>query len=223
MPEPPSTAKRPSRLSRRAAVAAALAVIDRDGFEALTMRRLGKELGVEAMSLYHHVTSKQDLLDGVVDLVIETIELPHPHLHWAGWTRQFTRAYRRVALEHPHVFRLIALRPLTTAQALRPVEMALEVLRRAGFDGRHALAAFQTLANYTSGFALEEIAAAGGEGSPTIANLDAAEFPRLHELAHRPMKRDVAFERGLDIIVAGLTLQLDKQRDALTHSVITIS
>jgi hypothetical protein len=90
--------------------------------------------------------------------------------------------------------------------------MGLEVLRRAGFDGRHALAAFQTLANYTSGFALEEIAAAGGEGSPAMATLDPAEFPRLRELVHRPMKRDVAFERGLDIIVAGLTAQLDEQR-----------
>jgi AcrR family transcriptional regulator len=205
-PEPPSTATRQPRLSRRATLATALAVIDRDGLEALTMRRLGKELGVEAMSLYHHVSSKQDLLDGIVDLVIEAVELPHPDLHWTDWVRQFSRAYRRIALEHPDVFRLIALRPLTTTQALRPVETALGVLRQAGFDGRHALAAFQTLANFTSGFALEEIAAAGGEGSPIVAILDAAEFPRLHELAHRPMKRDVAFERGLDIIVAGLTV-----------------
>ena len=207
-PEPPPGAVNRQPLSRRSALAAALAVVDREGLEALTMRRLGNELGVEAMSLYHYVSSKHDLLDGVVDLAIEVIELPDPQLHWADWSRQFSRAYRRIALEHPDVFRLIALRPLTTAQALRPVETALEVLRQAGFDGRHALAAFQTLANYTSGFALEEIAAAGGEGSPTIATLDADEFPRLHELARRPMKRDLGFERGLDIIVAGLTAQL---------------
>lgn len=198
------------RLSRPAIVAAALAVIDRDGLEALTMRRLGKELGVEAMSLYHHVTSKEDLLDGVVDLVTGALELPPLDLDWTEWARQFPRRYRRVALEHPHVFRLIALRPLTTAPALRHIEMGLEVLRRAGFDDRQALAAFQTLANYTSGFALEEIAAAGGEGSPAMATLDAAEFPRLHELVPRPMKRDVAFERGLDIILAGLAVQLDE-------------
>jgi AcrR family transcriptional regulator len=211
-PEPASAAAGAPRLSRDATLAAALAVIDRDGLKALTMRRLGSELGVEAMSLYHHVTSKEDVLDGVIDLVVGTIELPDVDVDWADWVRQFARTYRRVALEHPHVFRLVALRPLTTAPALRPVEMALQVLRRAGFDGRHALAAFQTLANYTSGFALEEIAAAGGEGSPAMATLDPAEFPRLRELVHRPMKRDVAFERGLDIIVAGLTAQLDEQR-----------
>jgi AcrR family transcriptional regulator len=208
-PELPGGAARPSRLSRGAVLAAALAIIDRDGLQALTMRRLGKELGVEAMSLYHHVGSKDDLLDGIVDLVLEAVDLPRPDLDWPDWARQFTRAYRRIALEHPHVFPLIALRPLTTPQALRPVEMSLEVLHRAGFDGRHALAAFQTLANFTSGFALEEIAAAGGEGSPAVAALDGAQFPRLHELVHRPMKRDVAFERGLDIILAGLALHLD--------------
>jgi hypothetical protein len=96
---------------------------------------------------------------------------------------------------------------------------ASEVLRRAGFDARHALAAFQTLANYTSGFALEEIAAAGGEGSPAIAMLDAAEFPRLHELVHRPMNRDVAFERGLDIIVSGLTVWRRTSRPASREDV----
>jgi AcrR family transcriptional regulator len=206
------TRVRAPRLSRREVVAAALTVIDRDGLEALTMRRLGSELGVEAMSLYHHVANKDDLLDRVVDVVIRSIELPDPDLDWADWARRLAWTYRRIALRHPHVFPLIALRPLTTPQAMRPVEMALEVLRRAGFDGRHALAAFQTLANYTSGFALEEIAAAGGEGSPAMATFDATEFPRLHELVHRPMKRDVAFERGLDIILAGLSRQLDEQR-----------
>jgi len=148
-------------------------------------------------------------VDGVVDVVLGAVDLPRPDLDWADWARQFSRAYRRIALEHPNVFPLIALRPLTTPQALRPVEMSLEVLHRAGFDGRHALAAFQTLANFTSGFALEEIAAAGGEGSPAIAALDPAQFPRLHGLVHRPMKRDVAFERGLDIVLAGLALHLD--------------
>lgn len=208
-PELPGRAARPSPLTRGAVLAAALAIVDRDGLPALTMRRLGNELGVEAMSLYHHVASKDDLLDGIVDLVFGAIDLPRPDLDWADWVRQLSRAYRRIALEHPHVFPLIALRPLTTPQALRPVEMSLEVLHRAGFDGRHALAAFQTLANFTSGFALEEIAAAGGEGSPAIATLGAAQFPRLHELVDRPMQRDVAFERSLDIIIAGLALHLD--------------
>ncbi len=210
-PEPPSTATRRRGLSRHTVFATALAVIDRDGLQALTMRGLGKELGVEAMSLYHHVASKDDVLDGVVDLVIAAVELPDPDLHWSRWARHFARAYRRVALDHPHVFPLIALRPLTTAQALRPVETGLQVLREAGFEGRHALAGFQTLANFTSGFALEEIAAAGGEGSPAIATLDPTEFPHLHELAHRPMKRGVAFERGLDIILDGLAQHLHQQ------------
>ena len=185
------------------------------------MRRLGQELGVEAMSLYHHVANKDAVLDGVVDLVIAAAELPDTDLDWSRWARRFARAYGRVALDHPHVFTLIALRPLATEQALRPVEMGLQVLRRVGFDGRQALAAFQTLANFTSGFALEEIAAAaGGDGSPAIAALDATKFPRLHELADRTMKRDVAFERGLDVILDGLALHLHQQpagRQRLSH------
>jgi AcrR family transcriptional regulator len=196
------------RLDRDVIIATALDIIDREGLDGLTMRRLGKELGVEAMSLYHHVANKDDLLDGVVDLVLSRVELPSSSSRaqddWSTWAREFAAVYRRIAKEHPHVFPLIALRPLATEQALRPVEMCLEVLHRAGFDDRHALAAFQTLADFTSGFALEEIAAAGGEGSPTIAKLDQRSFPRLHEFAQRPMKRDVSFERGVEIILAGI-------------------
>jgi AcrR family transcriptional regulator len=189
--------------------AAALDVIDADGLDALTMRRLGRELGVEAMSLYHHVTAKDDVLNGIVDLLLGRVELPGPDGEWQVWARRFASAYREVAREHPHAFPLVALRALRTAEAFRPVEMGLEVLHRAGFDDRLALAAFQTLANFTSGFALEEIAFSGGQGSPAMATLDADEFPHLHALVRRPMKRDVAFDRGLDIILAGLEAQLE--------------
>jgi TetR/AcrR family tetracycline transcriptional repressor len=216
-PTPPTTAARRAPLTRHTVLATAVALIDRDGLQALTMRRLGKDLGVEAMSLYHHVTSKDAVLNGVVDLVIGAVELPDANLDWSQWTRQFAHAYRRVALDHPNVFPLIALRPLATEHALRPVEMGLQVLRRAGFDGRHALAAFQTVANFASGFALEEIAAAGGEGSPLIATLDPIEFPRLHELAKRPMKRDISFERGLDVILDGLAVHLQQQQASTHH------
>lgn len=198
-------------LSRDSVLAAALDVVDRDGLDALTMRSLGNELAVEAMSLYHHVGSKSDVLDGLVDLVLRSVDLPDPGLEWSEWSRRFARVYRRIGAEHPHVFPLIALRPLATANAFRPVELGLEVFARAGFGELHALAAFQTLADFISGFALEELAAAGGEGSPVIETLDATEFPRLRRFIGRPMKRDVAFERGLDIIIDGIAVQLEGQ------------
>jgi AcrR family transcriptional regulator len=175
------------------------------------MRELGRELGVEAMSLYHHVSGKEDLLDGVVDLVLSEIELPDPGLPWDEWARGFAAVYRQIAIDHPHVFPLIALRPLATPEAFRPVEMSLDVFGRAGFGARDALAAFQTLADFTSGFALEEIAAAGGESSSAWAACQPDAFPRLREFAERPMRREVSFSRGLDIIVAGLAQHLGRQ------------
>ena len=200
------------RLSRRRVLEAALRIVDSEGLNALTMRRLGRELGVEAMSLYRHVPNKDALLDGIVELIVLEIEVPHVDGDWKEAARQIVRSYRRAAHSHPNAFPLVTMRPLNTPEGLRRLDATFEILRRAGLDEPTAIVAFRTLASYTRGFALEEVTgrAIGAEplGSDRLdpRALPADEFPRLAELAPRLVAadRDAEFERGVDLILTGL-------------------
>jgi AcrR family transcriptional regulator len=201
------------RLSRRRVLEAALRIVDSEGLNALTMRRLGRELGVEAMSLYRHVPNKDALLDGIVELIVLEIEVPADvDGDWKEAARQIVRSYRRAAHSHPNAFPLVTMRPLNTPEGLRRLDATFEILRRAGLDEPTAIVAFRTLASYTRGFALEEVTgrAIGAEplGSDRLdpRALPADEFPRLAELAPRLVAadRDAEFERGVDLILTGL-------------------
>ncbi len=188
-------------LSRRRILEAAVELVDREGLRGLSMRRLGRELGVEAMSLYNHVPNKEALLGGMVEVLIEGVEIPGESS--AGWEEQVRgafRSYLNIARAHPEVFQLFATRPLGTGEALR----IFEVLRGAGLDVVPALHAFRALSSYTIGYALAEI-----RGFP----LELEGGPRALELAP-PLKevdRDAKFDYGLDLIISGLRQKLDRQ------------
>ena len=207
------------RLNRQRVLEAALALVDAEGLAALTMRRLGSELGVEAMSLYRHVPSKEALLDGLVELIVLEIEVPTDNGDWAEAWRGVGRSYRQAALAHPNAFPLVTMRPLNTPEALRRIDAAYELLRQAGLDEQTSIVAFRTLASYTRGFALEEVTgrALGARAGSAEHRLDPRElppdeFPRISELA--PWLVDVdhsaVYERGLDLIIAGLAVELDR-------------
>jgi AcrR family transcriptional regulator len=206
------------RLNRRRVLEAALGIVDAEGLEALTMRRLGRELGVEAMSLYRHVPSKEALLDGIVELIVLEIEVPASvDGDWQEAARQVVRSYRRAAHAHPNAFPLVTMRPLNTPEALRRLDANFEILRQAGFDEPSAIIAFRTLASYTRGFALEEVTGralgahpVGREDRLDPRALPPEEFPRISELAPwlAAPDRDTEFERGVDVILAGLEKSL---------------
>ena len=180
-------ARRP--LNRRRVLRAALRLVDREGLEALSMRRLGRALGVEAMSLYRHVPNKEAILDGIAELLTEEIEIPPRGTEsWQESMRRITRSYRQRAHAHPNAFPLLALRPLRTPRAIARAQAVLEILEDAGFDERSAILAFRTLASYGGGFALEEAAGA----PPHVTAGD----------------RDEEFEFGLDAILIGLAVKL---------------
>ncbi len=188
-------------LSRRRILEAAVELVDREGLRGLSMRRLGRDLGVEAMSLYNHVPNKEALLGGMVEVLIEEMQIPGESS--AGWEEQVRgafRSYLNIARAHPEVFQLFATRPLGTGEALR----IFEVLRGAGLDVVPALHAFRALSSYTIGYALAEI-----RGFP----LELEGGPRALELAP-PLKevdRDAKFDYGLDLIISGLRQKLDRQ------------
>lgn len=178
-------AKRP--LTRRRILRAALELIDREGLDALSMRRLGAALGVEAMALYRHVANKEDLLDGVAELLLEELELPSAGSWAEAWTA-LAHSYRRLARSHPGAFRLLALSPLSTAARFERARAPVAILRDAGFDPLQAARAFSTLLSYADGYLLRELTARDTELSPE--------------------ESDAAFDFGIRAILAGLEWEL---------------
>ena len=197
------------RLSRRRILEAAVRIVDDEGLEALSMRRLGAELGVEAMSLYNHVPNKEALLDGMVELLLGELEVPPESEGWESRVREAYRAFRRLAHEHPNVFPLLVVRPPDTMDGVWLVEEFLKTLRGAGFDPETALYAFRALSSFASGYAMAEIRGFAMEpagGRLGASRLPGDAFPYIHELDGRlqMVDHDAEFEFGLDVILAGL-------------------
>ena len=187
--------------------------VDREGLEALSMRRLGADLGVEAMSLYNHVPNKDALLDGMVEVLLGELGVPSTDESWEERVREAYRGFRRLAREHPNVFPLLVVRPPNTIDGVWLVEEFLKTLRGAGFDAATALYAFRTLSGYAMGYAMAEIrgfAMEPGGGRAGAVALPAEEFPHISELEGRlgEVDRDAEFEFGLDVILAGLRERL---------------
>src|SRR5215213_12004852 len=200
-------------LSRRQILEAAIRFVDREGLEALSMRKLGSELGVEAMSLYNHVPNKVALLDGMVELLLGKLQIAPESEGWERRVKDAYRAFRRLAHEHPNVFPLLVVRPPDTMDGVWLVEELLKTLGEAGCDPETALYAFRALSSYTSGYAMAEIRGFAMEPSGARAGasrLPDDDFPHIHELAAplREVDHDAEFEFGLDLILAGLKERL---------------
>jgi len=200
-------------LSRRRVLEEAVRFVDREGLEALTMRKLGAELGVEAMSLYNHVPNKSALLDGMVEVLLGELEVPAENHSWEERIREGYRAFRWLAHEHPNVFPLLVNRPPETMDGVWLVEEFLRTLEEAGFGRETALHAFRALSSYTFGYAMAEIRgfALEPDGSRLGAHrLSPEEFPSLCELKPllENMDHDAEFEFGLDLILNGLRAKL---------------
>ena len=196
-------------LSRRRVLEEAVRFVDREGLGSLTMRKLGAELGVEAMSLYNHVPNKSALLDGMVEVLLGELEVQAENHDWEERIREGYRAFRRLAHEHPNVFPLLVNRPPETMDGVWLVEEFLRTLEEAGFAKETALHAFRALSSYTFGYAMAEIRgfALEPDGSRLGAHrLTSEEFPRLSELGSYlgTVDHDAEFEFGLDLILDGL-------------------
>jgi AcrR family transcriptional regulator len=195
-------------LTRERILRAALAIVDRDGLAAISMRRVGDELGVEAMSLYHHVASKAAILDGIFETVLGELPAATRSRSWQAALRERARALRTVLRSHPNALPLFATRPAATPAAIAHVEAALEVLRTAGFSARDALRTFQVLVAFTVGHTLTSYApvAPDDAADPAYDGLSEHEFPRIREVAPLIAAGDLEpeFEYGLDAMLAGI-------------------
>lgn len=203
-------------------IAAAIRVADRGGASAITMRQIAKELGVEAMSLYHHVPNKEALLDGVIDAVFASIELPGPEdTGWRDAIRTRARSARAILSRHRWALGLLDARPSPGPATLRHHDAVLGVLRRAGFSVPMAAHAVSLLDSYVDGYVLQETSlpiSTPGDledvGTGILEHLAADELPYLTEMVEHTLRvgydLDRAFADGLDLLLDAL----DARREA---------
>ena len=190
-------------------MAAAVALIEREGVTAISMRRIAGELGCAPMSLYNHVPSKDALLDGVAEYVLSGIQIrTEPGAGWQDQVREQARAFRQIARAHPRCTMLVVSRPSTSAAALRPIEQALATLTGAGFAGADAVQIVRAFVAYVMGSLLREVGVAPsvthpGESLASAGQPDPAEFPLITALAGEMLHRDhdADFEYGLELLV----------------------
>lgn len=209
-------AKRRVALTRGRILLAAISLADRDGIESLSMRKLGHELGVEAMSLYNHVRNKVDMLDGMVDVVFSEIDLPVNGVDWRIAMRTRAISARQALLRHPWAIGLMESRATPGPATLRHHDAVLGSLRRAGFSLEMAGHAYSILDGYIYGFTLTELTLPfrNSRGAAKVAGnilqaVGADEIPYLAEMAVvYTMKPDYnygdEFEYGLDLILDGI-------------------
>jgi AcrR family transcriptional regulator len=209
-------------LSRERVLAAAVSLADEDGLESLTMRELGVRLGVEAMSLYTPVANKDDLLDGMVDLVVSEIDLPADAVAWKEAMRRRAISAQAVFSRHPWASGLIDSRESSGPARLRYFDWVVGTLRRAGFTLEMAARAFSLLDSYIYGFGRQQLnMSAGGDVKPEEATeaflraIPADEYPYLREMVvehamSSGYDESADFDFGLDLILDGLQRLLDR-------------
>jgi AcrR family transcriptional regulator len=195
---------------------AAVALADREGVGSLSMRRLARELGVEAMSLYHHVPGKQALLDGMVDLVFGEIELPAADGDWKAAMRRRAVSAREVLARHPWAIALMESRRTPGPANLRHHDAVLGCLRRAGFPVALTAHAYSILDAYIYGFALQETSLPFSTPEETaevaeaiMAEFPADQYPHLTEIATDHVLQPGydygnEYRFGLELILDGL-------------------
>ena len=203
-------------LTRERVLHAAVALADESGSESLSMRKLGDAVGVEAMSLYHHVTNKEDLLDGMIDVVFGEIDLSFCGEDWKTAMRQRGISARRVLSRHGWAIGFMESRSSPGPATLRHHDAVIGCLRDAGFSIELAAHAFSVLDSYIYGFALQERSLPFPTPEETaelaqdiLAGIPADTYPHLAELTTQHVLRPGydygdEFEFGLDLILDGL-------------------
>jgi AcrR family transcriptional regulator len=222
-PRPKAATAARTPLSRERVLDAAVVFADQNGIASLSMRRLGEAVGVEAMSLYNHVANKDQLLDGMVDLVFSEIELPSGADDWKTAMRKRAQSACQALGRHPWAISLMSTRTSPGPATLRHHDAVIGSLRAAGFSIELTAHAFSVLDSYIYGFSLQEATLPLGEtGEETtevvrrmVEQFPREAFPNLYEFTIEHVLKPgydygAEFDFGLDQILDGL----ERARDA---------
>ena len=210
-----NTTTRPP-LTRERVFQAAVDLADRDGLSALTMRRLGTELGVEAMSIYKHVANKEEILDGIVEVVVGEIEIPGEGAAWKEAMRRRAISAREALSRHSWAIGLLEARGAKGPIALRYLNAVLGNLRSAGFSIENAVHAFWVLDSFVYGQVIQEASLPIGSSEEVteatgsiVEQITTDEYPHLLEVGEHALRSeysvDIEFEFGLDLILDALS------------------
>jgi AcrR family transcriptional regulator len=210
-------------LNRSTILQAALRIVDRDGVDGLSMRRLSQAMGRDPVMLYRHVPNKAAVLDGVAENVLAELSVDSTDPDWAAQLRAVAHDFRQLALAHPNAVPLLVTRPLATPLGqrspgiLRPLEDILSLLTAAGFTGEDALHIYRMLFGYLYGHVLNELQEVIERPEETddvlrlgLHRLAITDFPQLRALAPALASYDGAAEldRFLDLLLPGMTATL---------------
>jgi AcrR family transcriptional regulator len=200
-------------LSRDSIETAALAVIEEEGLDGFSTRRLAQALGCEAMSIYHHFPSKAHLLDALVDRVVGELPAPQPPAPWRERLWKMSMDFRAMAHRHPAFFRYMAVHRMNTPAGLRWLDGALAAFREAGLSDEDAVRLFRGFGYYIIGGALDETS--GYAKGPSALNPPSNEeigrsFPNVAAAARwfAPGQVDATFELGLNVLLDGVAARL---------------
>jgi AcrR family transcriptional regulator len=214
-------------LSRERVLRAAVALADERGIDELSMRKLGQQLGVEAMSLYNHVANKEDVLDGMVDLVVGEIDPPPTGADWKTAVRERALSARRALLRHPWASRVLESRTTPTPNVLEYFDSMIGLLRAGGFSIDLTHHALHAMGSRLFGFTQELFDDSGNDLDPEAQALMlrtmAAKYPHLGEMAlaishdegsvvGQGCDDQFEFEFALDLLLDGLEKLRDRAR-----------
>ena len=208
-------------LTRERILQAGLQLIDQQGLEAFTMRKLAQELGVDPMSIYRHVENKEALLDGVAEVLWEEVELPGSETSWEALLRSMATSLRALGHAHPHAYSLLLNRQILPLAALRLWDVALEQLQQADFERKRAADIICTVSSYAIGYAMVELSALRPVQSERVAEERMSDIGRLTQIMRRLPREtpahlvevacvimdcdlDAQFTFGLDLMLTSL-------------------
>ena len=204
---------RPKSLTNEQIAAAALAVIDRDGLEALSMRAVAGELGMGTMSLYRYVQDRDELERLIVELILDAVDPELPSR--ASWSKRIAILVERIREavgDHPSVVPLLLVQRHTALGSVRSAEAVMRALADGGFTGKRRVIAFRTLLSYLMGaIQVEHLGPLSGHGTAALASLPRDQYPFLAETARhaQSVSPDEEFRRGLALVLRGLEAEAE--------------
>jgi AcrR family transcriptional regulator len=200
-------------LTRERILRTAVRLADRDGPDAVTLRKIANELGVHVTSLYNHVPTRDAVTDGIVELLLDEAKLPTGPIAWDSWVRQFIDAVVGIAATHPGAFHALRQRPVQGARATASFEVALAAFVTAGYTAGDAFAAVKTTSYLALMIGMERSMVARGDLHETqLEALPAESFPLVRSVATDAGDYENVWDFSVETLVAGLRAQLTQRR-----------
>ena len=199
-------------LTREQILRTAVLLADRDGADAVTLRRIARELDVHVTSLYHYVPTRDAVTDGIVELLLDEAKLPTGPIDWDTWVREFIGAVTNIAATHPGAFHALQQRPVQGARAAASFEVALAAFTTAGFTPPDAYAAIKSASYLALMIGRERSMVALGDLPETeLDQLPAEQFPLVRSVATDALNHESVWDFGVETLILGLGARLARR------------